>query len=169
MNFEDMPKVDYRDYSPCQSIKDKPTRFSFKNITIKVPVVEVKKGGFFTGDYSHFTVETEIPGDKEKVKVLRKDADFYTLRRLLKANHPFMLVPPLPPVKKNLQTKMIQKRQKYFQRFLQAISRSEILKSYPFTVCFLTDADVKEWEKSIKRQEKIKFVKDIKEILTPNG
>jgi hypothetical protein len=84
------------------SIKEKPTRFSFKKITIKVPLVEVKKGGFFTGDFSHFTVETEVPGDKEKIRVLRKDPDFYTLRRLLKAVHPYMLVPPLPPVKKNL-------------------------------------------------------------------
>ena len=67
----------------------------------------MKKGGFFTGDYSHFTVETEIPEEKEKLKVLRKDADFYILRRLLKVVHPFMLVPPLPAVKKNLQTKYI--------------------------------------------------------------
>lgn len=80
-----------------------------------------------------------------------------------------MLVPPLPPVKKNLQTKVIQKRQKYFQRFLQAISRSEILKSHPFTVEFLTIADIKDWEKAIKRQEKVKFVKDIKDIFTPDG
>ena len=107
MNFEDGLKLEYRDFAPCMSIKEKPTRFSFKKITIKVPLVEVKKGGFFTGDFSHFTVETEVPGDKEKIKVLRKDPDFYTLRRLLKAVHPYMLVPPLPPVKKNLQTKVI--------------------------------------------------------------
>lgn len=107
MNFEDCPKLEYRDFAPCISIQEKPTRFSFKKITIKVPLVEVKKGGFFTGDFSHFTVETEVPGDKDKIKVLRKDPDFYTLRRLLKAVHPFMLVPPLPPVKKNLQTKVI--------------------------------------------------------------
>jgi hypothetical protein len=33
----------------------------------------------------------------------------------------------------------------------------------------LTIADVKEWEKAIKRQEKVKFVKEIKDILTPDG
>jgi len=134
-----------------------------------VPVVEVKKGGFFTGDYSHFTVETEIPENKEKIKVLRKDADFYTLRKMLKIVHPFMLVPPLPSVKKNLQTKYIQKRAKQFQRFMQAISRSEILKSYRFTVDFLTIDDVKEWENVVKKQEKVKFAKEIKDIYTTEG
>jgi len=43
------------------------------------------------------------------------------------------------------------------------------LKSYQFTVDFLTITDVKEWEKAIKKQEKVKFVKDIKDIYTPDG
>jgi hypothetical protein len=34
---------------------------------------------------------------------------------------------------------------------------------------FLSIADVKEWEKAIKRQEKAKFVKEIKDIMTPDG
>jgi hypothetical protein len=34
---------------------------------------------------------------------------------------------------------------------------------------FLTTVDVKEWEKQVKKQEKVKFVKDIHEISTPDG
>jgi hypothetical protein len=36
-------------------------------------------------------------------------------------------------------------------------------------VDFLTISDVKEWEKAIKRQEKVKFAKEIKDIMTPDG
>jgi hypothetical protein len=102
MNFADCPQIKYRDFAPTKSFKQNPTKFSFKQINIKIPNFEVRKGGFFTGDFSLYTIETEVPNEKEKIKVLRKDPDFYTLRRLLKAIHPFMLVPPLPPVKKNL-------------------------------------------------------------------
>jgi hypothetical protein len=43
------------------------------------------------------------------------------------------------------------------------------LKSHPFTVEFLTISDMKEWEKAIKKQEKVKFFKDLKDITTPEG
>jgi len=33
----------------------------------------------------------------------------------------------------------------------------------------LTIADLKEWEKAIKRQEKVKFAKEVKDIMTPDG
>lgn len=60
------------------------TQINFKKVIIKVPRYEIKKGGWFIGDYSTFFVETEIQDKKEKLRVSRKDADFYTLRRNLK-------------------------------------------------------------------------------------
>ena len=36
------------------------TQINFKKVIIKVPRYEIKKGGWFIGDYSTFFVETEI-------------------------------------------------------------------------------------------------------------
>jgi hypothetical protein len=43
------------------------------------------------------------------------------------------------------------------------------LKSNPFTVEFLTLSDVKDWEKAVKKQEKVKFVKELVDLFTPDG
>ena len=49
-----------------------------------MPSYEVKKGGFFSSDYCLYLVEIDVESEKERLKVNRKDADFYTLRRLLR-------------------------------------------------------------------------------------
>jgi len=41
---------------------------------------EIKKGGFFYSDYLQYTVEIKRP---MKSKVIRKDPDFYALRKIL--------------------------------------------------------------------------------------
>lgn len=83
INFEDCPQLDFRDYAPTKHIRDEPTVLNYKKVTIKVPSNEVKKGGFFSSDYTLFDVESDMPSlPKQKVK--RKDIEFYTLRRLLK-------------------------------------------------------------------------------------
>ena len=43
----------------------------------------ITKGGFFSADVALFSVETDAQGE-ERSKVPRKDADFYTLRKILK-------------------------------------------------------------------------------------
>ena len=72
----------------------------------------MKKGGFFSSDFALFQVETEMPEQRERVKVQSKDADFYTLRRLLKISHPFMMIPPLPLKNTKLMDKVLNRRQK---------------------------------------------------------
>ena len=58
-----------------------PTALSNKKITLRVIDSEIKKGGFFSSDYVLYTIKTEPLG----WAVGRKDSDFYTLRKILKA------------------------------------------------------------------------------------
>ena len=55
-----------------------------------------------------YTVSTEPLG----WKVGRKDADFYTLRRILKAQFPQILIPPLPLKSNKMTQKFLTKREK---------------------------------------------------------
>lgn len=99
----------------------------------------MKEGGIFSSNYISFRINTyPICFD-----VRRKDADFYFLRKILLRQFPHIIVPPLP-VKSTKQTpKFIKKREKYFQRFLNAIARSEELKSSKFLIEFLSNTDLK--------------------------
>jgi len=65
--------------------------------------------------------------------------------------------------------KALQKRSKQFQRFLQAISRSEELKSSQFLVSFLSITDLKEFQKAVKAQEKVKVQKNLHNLVTMEG
>lgn len=58
-----------------------PTKINFRKVTLKVVDSEVKKGGFFSSDYVLYKVKTEPLG----WVVGRKDVDFYSLRKVLKA------------------------------------------------------------------------------------
>lgn len=88
--FEDAPKVQIRKYAPTKGIEATPINFT--KTVIKVTDSVVKKGGFFSSDYVLYVIQTS----PTKWKVDRKDADFYTLRRLLKREFPHVLMPPLP-------------------------------------------------------------------------
>jgi len=53
---------------PTKTIKDNATILNFKRVIFKVPSYEIKKGGYFSSDYSLFNVEIEIEGQiKHKV------------------------------------------------------------------------------------------------------
>jgi hypothetical protein len=69
---------------------------------------EIRKGGWFSFDFSVFLIETELQGKKEKLKVHRKDTEFYQLRRLMKMEFPHLLIPPLPGTHKK-QLKLVEK------------------------------------------------------------
>ena len=58
-----------------------PTDINYHKVSLKVVDSEVRKGGFFSSDYVLYTIKTEPLG----WRVGRKDSDFYTLRRVLKA------------------------------------------------------------------------------------
>ncbi len=52
---------------------------------------------------------------------------------------------------------------------MQSLSKSEVLRSSNFLNDFLTIKDLKLWEQSIKKHEKIKFSKNINEFVTEDG
>ena len=85
-----LPRLITRSRAPTAGIVA--TAINFKKVQLKVLDSEVRKGGFFSSDYVMYTISTEPLG----WKVGRKDADFYTLRRILKAQFPQILIPPLP-------------------------------------------------------------------------
>lgn len=68
-----------------------------KDVSCQITQFVVKKGGVFNSDTVWFQVETEIPGEKFKSIVQRKDSDFYALRRSLVAKYPYIIVPALYP------------------------------------------------------------------------
>lgn len=74
-----LPKLNIRSRAPTSKIV--PTPMNNRRVILKVPDSEVRKGGFFSSDYVLFTITTDPLG----WRVQRKDADFYTLRRILKA------------------------------------------------------------------------------------
>ena len=118
-----------------------PTDINYHKVSLKVVDSEVRKGGFFSSDYVLYTVTTDPLG----WRVGRKDSDFYTLRRILKAQFPHVLIPPLPLKSNKMTQKFLTKREKYFSRFLSAISRSEELKSSICLINFLEIEDLKEF------------------------
>ena len=158
-----LPKVTTRTRAPTSKIV--PTRINNRKVVLKVVDSEVRKGGFFSSDYVLYTITTEPLG----WRVGRKDADFYTLRRILKAQFPHVLIPPLPLKSNKMTQKFLTKREKQFQRFLQAISRSEELKSSICLNNFLEIEDLKEFVKANKIFEKTKYGKSIIELVTEKG
>jgi hypothetical protein len=84
-----------------------------------------KQGGIFSASYLLFKVTVDPVG----WKIMRKDQDFYFLRRMLLKEFPYIIIPCLPIKKKKETPKSILKRERYFTRFLQAIMRNEELKS----------------------------------------
>lgn len=78
-----------------------------------------------------------------KWKVIRSHADFVVLREYLLRKYPQTIIPPLPRfnTRKRLTHKQIVKRQVYYQRFLQSVMRSMILRTSDFLVDFLKESD----------------------------
>jgi len=85
--------------------------FTAAKVVVKVPRYDIKKGGFFSSDYAAYVVESEIVtvSNKEKIRVHRKDSDFYELRRYLRLHYPYLLVPPLPKLNSKLLPKVLAK------------------------------------------------------------
>jgi len=108
-----------------------------------------------------FKVRTEPLG----WTILRKDQDFYFLRKILLKNFPYMIIPPLPLKKKKDSEKSIKRRERYFTRFLQAVCRSEELKSSTFLVEWLDNDQPKQFAAIMKSQEKAKVPKNLLEAV----
>ena len=74
-----LPKLNTR--TRADTAKVVATAINNKKVILKVVDSEVRKGGFFSSDYVLYTITCEPLG----WRVGRKDVDFYTLRRILKA------------------------------------------------------------------------------------
>ena len=101
-----LPKLETRMRAATAAIV--PTPLNRRKVTLKVVDSEVRKGGFFSSDYVLYTITTEPNG----WRVGRKDADFYNLRRILKAQFPHVLIPPLPIKNNKMTPKFLTKREK---------------------------------------------------------
>jgi hypothetical protein len=64
---------------------------------------------------------------------------------------------------------LIEKRERYYTRFLEAVARSEELKSSQFLLDFLFESDFKAWNLAVKEAEKIRVPRTLEEYATPNG
>lgn len=141
------------------------TPINNKRVEIRVNEGVVKEGGIFSSNYVTYKITTS-PLNWE---VRRKDTDFFFLRKILLRQFPHIVVPPLP-AKSNKQTvKFMKKREKYYTRFLSAITRCEELKSSKFLVEFLSETDVKKFQKAHKEFEKIKYGRYLPDLTTAKG
>ncbi len=122
-------------YVQTKRCQDMQTAISFKRIDIQTCDGLVKEGGIFSASYPTYKIITTGPGISFEVR--RKDADFLFLRKHLAKCFPHIIVPPCPKDQPKLLADRIKKREKYYTRYLQAIMRSEELKTSRFLVQFL--------------------------------
>lgn len=133
---------------------DLATVLNFKQVNIEVCDGLVIEGGIFSASYPTYKINTTASGISYEVR--RKDSDFYFLRKHLLRGFPHLIVPPCPKDGPKLITDRIKRREKYYTRFLQAISRCEELKTSKFLLTFLSECDIKEFQKVVKEAYKIK-------------
>lgn len=117
----------------------KPTKLNHIRVDLRVKEGMVKEGGIFSSSYITYLVTTS----PLNLEVRRKDSDFYFLRKMISKQFPHIIIPPLPQKSNKLTNKHIKKREKYYTRFLQALGRSEELKSSKYLVDFLSVSDLK--------------------------
>jgi len=65
--------------------------------------------------------------------------------------------------------KMIERKERYYTRFLNAVSRSEELKHSQFLLDFLTETDSKNFSRIMKEVDKVKQPRGIEEYVTALG
>lgn len=121
------------------------TELSFKRVDVCVTEGLVKEGGIFSASYPTYKVSTTYSG--KFLEVRRKDADFTFLRKHLLRGFPHIIIPPCPNHQPKLMADKIKKREKYYSRFLQAIVRSEEIKTSKFLFSFFAEQDVKVFQK----------------------
>lgn len=161
--MKDVPKPVARDTMKTKSVKEVPSEINFKQITSKVQDYEIKKGGFMKADFVMFQVVSDQPGKLYKMRTYRTDEDFYELRRLMVIAMPYIMVPPLPVKSLKAQDRKIPKRQRLYQRFINAILKNEVLKSVQIFVDFIKLADRSDWLNAIKRSANMKVFQVVSE------
>ena len=161
----DLPKQSERKTIRTKSVKEVASEINYKKITSKIQDYDIKKGGIFSKDIVTFQIVSDEPGKLFKMRSYRTDEDFYELRRLMVIALPYVMVPPLPAKNLNSQDRKIPKRQRLYQRFLNSIHRSEVLKSVQIFVDFIKLPDRLDCQNAMKRAEKVKVFN----VVSDNG
>lgn len=120
---------------------------NFKTVQIAIPQYEIKneKKMLISKTVVVWQIETDVQGSDNKMYVLRKDSDFYFLRKCLVELYPYIMVPALPKRKESTNNDHLEKLQKIFNRFLSAVVKSEVLKTCQLVVAFLMQDQKKDW------------------------
>lgn len=105
-----------------------------------------------------------------KWSVRRLDSDFETLRDYLLRTYPQTQIPPLPnQTKKKLTKHQTTKRILYYQRFLNSILKSAVLKTSKFLVAFLQETNQEAFNLKLLTIEEDVGPKNIYEFKTLTG
>ena len=106
-----------------------------------------------------------------KWRVKRLESDFQILRDFLLRTYPQVVIPPLPTAKgkKELKPRQLLKRQQYYQRFLNAVLRSQVLKTSKFLVAFLSESNQEHFNLSLLTIEAEVGPRNIYEFKTISG
>ena len=123
-------------------------------------------GGFVRDQSQMITIDT-FP---MKWRVKRLDTDFEVLREYLLRAYPQTIIPPLPKIKKSrLNNRQVVKRQTYYQRFLNAILKSHVLRTSKFLVAFLSETNQEQFNVKLLTIEEENGPKNIYEFRTLTG
>ena len=105
-----------------------------------------------------------------KWRVKRLDSDFKILREYLLRTFPQSFIPPLPKDKlKRLNARQLSKRSSYYQRFLNSILKSQVLKTSKFLVAFLQESNQEQFNVKLLTIEEEYGPKNIYEFKTLTG
>lgn len=105
-----------------------------------------------------------------KWSVRRLDTDFDTLREYLLRTYPQTMIPPLPnKTTKKLNKLQTQKRIQFYQRFLNSILKSSVLKTSKFLVSFLQENTQEAFNLKLLTIEEDAGPKNIYEFKTLTG
>jgi hypothetical protein len=105
-----------------------------------------------------------------KWQVKRLDTDFDTLRDYLLRQYPQTIIPPLPAAtKKKLTPNQTRKRMAYYQRFLNCILKSQVLRTSKFLVAFLQETNQEAFNVKLLTIEEESGPKNIYEFKTLTG
>jgi sorting nexin-7/30/sorting nexin-8 len=138
-----------------------------KKSQIKVEVTDglVKKEGIFSFSYASYRITLEPLG----YDVRRKEEDFIYLRKYLCRVYSNQYIPPLILTAKKLTEKAIQKKQKYFTKFLINVLRNKDLRGSDYLHEFLSIKDNKDFKTRRKLRDKEKEPNSVNEYFTSKG
>lgn len=104
-------------------------------------------------------------------KVQRLDIDFMQLRKYLVKKYPQIIVPPLPLVKerKVLSRKQLHKKKIYYQKFLNIVLKSKLLRSCKLLVDFMQNTDQYRFGYNLQVKQSLSGPKNVQDIKTLSG